>query len=168
MLTVLDADPARFDKHEQNFVENIREHGWFAIHVAPDDEGPRFCYSTGFWLKFRAPEVILFSMRREIAHDTLWQVYHELEAGRRFPVGEPTDSIFQNSPAVFVPVSPQHYRAHLGWSRWFYGNDDFSCVQLVYTDRSGHFPWSSGASDESRTAQPDLTAGNWSGLRGLS
>jgi len=165
MFTALDANPARLDRHEQNFVANIRAHGWFATHVFSDGDRPGFSYTTGFWLKFAAPEVILFSMRREIAHDTLWQVYHELEAGRRFPVGEPTDSIFQNSPAVFLPVSPQQYRTHLGWSRWFYGNDDFSCLQLVYTGRGGHFPWSSGASDESRAAQPDLTVGNWSGLR---
>jgi len=158
-------DPARLDKHEQNFVANIRAHGWFATHVLSDGERPGFSYTTGFWLKFAAPEVILFSMWREIAHDTLWQVYHELEAGRRFSTGEPTDAIFENSPAVFLPVSPQQYRAHLGWSRWFYGSDDFSCVQLVYADRSGCFPWSTGASDQSRAAQPDLTAGNWSGLR---
>jgi hypothetical protein len=119
MFTALDADPARLDKHEQNFVANIRAHGWFATHVLSDGERPGFSYTTGFWLKFAAPEVILFSMRREIAHDTLWQVYHELEAGRRFPAGEPTDAIFQNSSAVFLPVSPRQYRAHLGWSRWF-------------------------------------------------
>ncbi|HEY2534440.1 MAG TPA: DUF4262 domain-containing protein [Xanthobacteraceae bacterium] len=50
-------------------------------------------------------------------------------------------------------------------SRWFYGGDDFLCLQLVFPDTSGHFPWSSGSSEGFRTAQPDLTAGNWSGLR---
>ena len=89
MFTALDADPDRLDHHEQNFVQKIREHGWFGTHVGTDDEGPGFCYTTGFWLKFRVPEVILFSMSRETAQDTFWHIYRELEAGRRLPVGEP-------------------------------------------------------------------------------
>ena len=165
MFTALDAPPERLDKHEQNFVGNIRAHGWFGTHVMPDSEGPGFAYTTGFWLKFRLPEVILFSMRRETAHDTLWTVYRELEAGRRPPIGEPTETIAQNAAVVFLPVSLQQYPNYLGWSRWFYGNDKFECVELVYPDRDGHFPWSAEASDDARAAQPDLTEGNWLGLR---
>jgi hypothetical protein len=165
MFTALDADPARLDKHEQDFVTSIREHGWFATHVAPDGEGPGFGYTTGFWLKFNFPELIVFSLRRDIAHDTFWHIYRELETGKRFPIDEKTDDIFENVAAALLPVSPQQYRSHLGWSRWFYGNDDFQCLQLIYPDRGGHFPWSSRSSDEFRKAQPDLTASSWSELR---
>jgi hypothetical protein len=165
MRTALDADPLQFDKHEQQFVEQIRKHGWFGTHVFGDDEGPGFSYTTGFWLKFKFPELIVFSLRREVAHDTFWHVCHELEAGRRFPIGEQTEVIFKNFPAVLLPISPQRYRSHLGWSRWFYGSDDFLCLQLVFPDASGHFPWSPRSSESFRAAQPDLTAGNWSGAR---
>jgi hypothetical protein len=165
MLTALDADPGRLDQHEQKFVQQIREHGWFGTHVGADDEGPGFCYTTGFWLRFRFPEVILFSMSRETAQDTFWHIYRELEAGRRLPVGEPTGEIFENAAAVLLPVALEQYEAHLGWSRWFYGNDSFECLQLVFPDRAGEFPWMSGSSADFRAAQPDLTAGNWFGLR---
>ena len=104
-------------------------------------------------------------MRRETAHDTFWTIYHELEAGRRPPIGDPTGTIAQNVAVVFLPVSLQQYPNYLGWSRWFYGNDEFECVELVYPDRHGHFPWATEASDDARAAQPDLTAGNWFGLR---
>lgn len=165
MFTALDAPPGRLDEHEQNFVGNIRAHGWFATHVMPDSEGPGFAYTTGLWLKFRSPEVILFSMRRETAHDTFWTIYRELEAGRRPAIGEPTGAIFEKVAAVFLPVSLQQYPNYLGWSRWFYGNDEFECVQLVWPDRDGCFPWDTEASNDARAAQPDLTAGNWFGLR---
>lgn len=165
MRTALDADPARLDKHEQNFVEQIRKHGWFATHVFADKEGPGFAYTTGFWLRFEFPELILFSLPREAAHDTFWHVYRELEAGKRFPIGERIEDIFQNVAAVLLPVSPQRYGEHLGWSRWFYGNDSFSCLQLIFPDASGNFPWSSESTESFRGAQPDLTAGNWSGWR---
>jgi hypothetical protein len=121
--------------------------------------------STGFWLKFEYPELILFSLGRQVVHDTFWHIYREVDAGKRFAVGEIEDEIFQNVPAVLLPVSPQQYQDHLSWSRWFYGGDEFQCLQLVFPDSSGHFPWSGRASDSFRAAQPDLTAGNWSGLR---
>lgn len=165
MLTALDAPPGRLDEHEQNFVSKIRTHGWAGTHVTPDSEGPGFSYTTGFWLKFRFPEVMLFSMRGKTAHDTFWTIYRELEAGRRPPMGEPTGAIFENADVVFLPVSLQQYPNYLGWSGWFYGNDAFECLQLVYPDRDGHFPWAAEASDDAPTAQPDLTVGNWFGLR---
>jgi Domain of unknown function (DUF4262) len=135
------------------------------FHVMPDDKGPGFSYTTGFWLKFSFPEVILFSMSKETAQDTFWHIYRELEAGRRLPVGEPTGEIFENAAAVLLPVSPEQYQSYLGWSRWFYGSDNFECLQLVFPDRGGEFPWTPGSPADFQAAQPDLTAGNWSGLR---
>ncbi|WP_246175490.1 DUF4262 domain-containing protein [Bradyrhizobium paxllaeri] len=127
MFTALDADPERLDQHEQNFVQRIREHGWFGTHVMADAEGPGFTYTTGFWLKFGFPEMILFSMPKANAQGTFWHIYREREAGRRFPVGKPAREIFENAAAVLLSVSPEQYQSHLGWSRWFYGNDSFEC-----------------------------------------
>jgi hypothetical protein len=64
MFTALDADPGRLDKDEQNFVQRIREHGWLGTHVMPDDEGPGFSYTTGFWLKFGFPSSLRGAKRR--------------------------------------------------------------------------------------------------------
>jgi hypothetical protein len=164
MRTALDADPEKLDGHEQNFVEKIRQYGWFGTHVGAEGEAPGFGYTTGFWLKLGFPELILFSLGRQVAHDTFWHIYRELEAGKRFAIGKPEDNIFENYPAVLLPVFPQEYPTHLGWSRWFYGGDHFHCLQLVCPDSNGCFPWSNGASDDFRASQPDLTASNWSGL----
>src|SRR5229473_5095649 len=75
MRTALDAHPAQLDRHERNFVEKIREHGWFGTHVFADKNGPGFGYTTGFWLRFGFPELILFSLSRQVAHDTFWHMY---------------------------------------------------------------------------------------------
>jgi Domain of unknown function (DUF4262) len=165
MRTALDADPVQLDRHEQNFVEKIREHGWFGTHVGAGSDGPGFGYTTGFWLKFGFPELIIFSLHRQVAQDTFWHIFRGLEAGKHFAIGQPEDDIFQNLAAVLLPVSPRVYATHLGWSRWFYGSDEFECLQLVFPDPSGYFPWSNKVSDRFRADQPDLTAGNWSGLR---
>jgi hypothetical protein len=161
MRTALDADPAELDSHEQNFVEKIREHGWFGTHVAADNEGPGFGFTTGFWLKFRFPELIVFSLSRQATHDTFWHMFRELETGKRFAIGEPQDGIFRNAAAVLLPVSKEEYQAYLGWSRWFYGSDEFQCLQLVFPDANGCFPWANNATDDFRRCQPDLTGNNW-------
>src|SRR6516162_1023805 len=100
MLTALDVDPAQLDEHEQNFVEKVRKHGWFHTSVMADDDGPGFGYTTGLWLKFRSPELIVFSLPRQVAHETFWHMYRRLEAGKRFAIGEPDDDIFENVAAV--------------------------------------------------------------------
>ncbi len=122
-------DPKSLDHHERTFVQRIREHGWLGTHVAADDEGPGFSYTTGFWLKFSFAELILFSTSPGNAKDTFWHIDRELEAGRRLPVGEPTDAVIENGSAVLLPVSFEHYPARLGWGRWFYGNDSFERLQ---------------------------------------
>jgi hypothetical protein len=165
MLTALDADPAMLDDGERNFVAMIRKHGWFDTTVSGDDEGPGFCYTTGFWLAFQFPELITFSMRAEIAHDTFWYIYRELKAGRTFKIREPTDSIFENLPAMLLEVSEKQFPEYLGWNRWFYRGDGFRCLQLVWPDRQGRFPWNFDMSEGFVNNQPDLTNGDWAGLR---
>jgi hypothetical protein len=68
VITALDAPPELLDKHEQNFVAKIREHGWFATNVGSADGRPPFSFTTGFWLKFRFPELILFTLKDDVAH----------------------------------------------------------------------------------------------------
>jgi hypothetical protein len=38
------------DKSEQNFVANVREHGWFRTDIFEEEGHPGFSYSTGFWV----------------------------------------------------------------------------------------------------------------------
>jgi hypothetical protein len=165
MRTDQDANPAELDEPEKNFVSQIREHGWFRTSVSADDEGPGFSYTTGFWLNLGFPEVITFSLKDEIAHDTFWHMYKALKNGELFTIGQPVETVFENLEAALVPVAERQFKDHLGWSRWFYGGNGFQCVQLVWPDRTGLFPWQPGYEANLVAAQPDLTDGNWAGLR---
>jgi hypothetical protein len=166
MRTALDAPPEALDADEQSFVAKVRDHGWFRTAVFADEEGPGFSYSTGFWIKARKPEIILFGMKSEIAHQIFWDLFREAEAGRDIVVGQRTDGIFGNAPAYAFAMAKRHYADHLGWSRWFYGGDDFPCLQIVWPDRAGIFPWETGFDRAFADLQPDLTEDGWRvGLR---
>jgi Domain of unknown function (DUF4262) len=165
MRTALDAPLSVLDEHETNFVAKIREHGWCQTSVHEDEEGPGFGYTTGFWLKFNFPELITFSLRRDIAHDKFWKMYRDLAEGKNFSIGVPVQDIFKDIPAVLLPVPEWRFSDYLGWSRWFYGGNRFKCMQLVWPDANGKFPWQVGFLSELNGRQPDLTEANWAGLR---
>jgi hypothetical protein len=156
--------PAKsLDESERKFVDNIREYGWFDSHVFVDEKGPGFSYTTGFWVTLGVPEVIVFSLKQEIAHNILWDIFKDAKQGARRPTGEAIQGIFGNGAAYLLPVAKERYRDQLGWSRWFYGGDEFPCVQLVWPDPAGQFPWREGFDDHFRDSQPDLSEGQWGG-----
>jgi Domain of unknown function (DUF4262) len=159
--TKFDAPPDSLDKHDVKFLDNVRQHGWFRTSIFEDDEGPGFSYTSGFWLNASFPEIIVFSLKREIAHDVLWDIFNDCKNCNPPPIGKVTDTIFANLPAILLPVSIEHYPEYLGWNGWFYGENHYPCVQLVWTDRDGIFPWQRGFSEEFKGDQVDLTEGGW-------
>lgn len=164
MRTALDADPATLDKHETNFVENIRKHGWFHTSIFADNQRPGFSFTTGFWLTLAFPEVLVFSMKKEDAHDIFRHMFREIRNGHIFELGRPIDHVIANFNAVLIPVPPHQLMEYCGWSRWFYGGDHFECAQLVWPDAKGVFPWQGEADVRFVHSQPDLTEAGWSGL----
>jgi hypothetical protein len=161
MATALDAPADVLDDQEKSFVAQVLEHGWFRTNVFEDDDGPGFSYTTGFWLGVKAPEIIVFSLKSEIAHAVLWDLYRAAAAGTVFPVGQRLSNVFGNIDAVFLPVAKPLYPEHLGWSRWFYGSDDWPCVQHVWPDAHGKFPWEAGYEVRFANSQPNLTGEAW-------
>jgi hypothetical protein len=161
MLTALDAPTEALDDQERDFVAMIREHGWFRTSVFGDEHGPGFSYTTGFWTGCKQPELIIFTLKREITHDVFWDLFRDAKAGNTLPIGQRADRVFGNSYAYAFPVAKQFYREYLGWNRWFYGGDEFPCLQIVWPDRAGLFPWEAGFDEEFVVDQPDLTEHGW-------
>ena len=82
MITALDAPANALDPDETSFVVSIRENGWFDTSVTGDEEGPGFSYTSGLWVNACQPEVIMFSIKREIAHDVFWDLYRDAQPDR--------------------------------------------------------------------------------------
>src|SRR6187401_1181169 len=109
MRTALDAPLNALDDGEQRFVTKIREHGWFRTGVLAEAQSPGFSYTTGFWLSTGMPEVTMFGLRDDIAHDVFWDLYRDAQAGRSLPVGASTNEVFANIPAYAFPVAKRFY-----------------------------------------------------------
>jgi hypothetical protein len=161
MLTALDIPDEALDDGERNVIAGIREYGWFRHSIFGDEDGPGFSYTTGFWVTAAFPEIIVFSLKSDIIHDILWDVFRNVKAGRPPAMGVATSDIFVNLPAMLLPVSKRFYADYLGWDRWFHAGDEFPCLQLVWPDREGVFPWQHGFDETFRDDQPDLTDNGW-------
>ena len=161
MRTALDAKTGRLDEAEEAFVGKIREHGWFRTGVFAEQDSPGFSYTTGFCVSASHPELIIFSMKDDIAHDVFWDMFRDAKSGKVSTPGKRTTEVFANLPAYAFEVAQKHYHGLLGWSRWFYGGNDFRCLQIVWPDRGGLFPWELGFAAEFAKDQPDLTERGW-------
>lgn len=162
MKTALQLSESSLDEGERQFLKAIREHGWFCTRVF-DGEGnePDFSYSTGFLESHNFPEIIVFSLPKEVSHSVLWDLWRDIEASKKPPVGKRIIGIFGNADAVLLPVGKSAYAEHLGWNRWFYRGDNFECLQLIWPDREGRFPWEDDFDKDFEGKQPDLTEGGW-------
>ena len=161
MNTALDAPAASLDEPERRFVADVREHGWFRTAVFADAEGPNFSYTTGFWVGADHPELIMFGLKGETAHEVFWNLFRDARSAKSLVVGKPTADVFGNQSAYVFPVAKRFYAEYLGWSRWFYGGDDFACLQIVWPDREGVFPWEDDFDPSFAGSQPDLTERGW-------
>ncbi|MBN9146517.1 MULTISPECIES: DUF4262 domain-containing protein [unclassified Novosphingobium] len=162
MDTALLLSEEKLDDDERQFLNVIKDHGWFHTRVFDNkDEHPDFSYTTGFSVNHGYPEIILFSLAKDVSHSILWDVWRDIESGKRHEVGKKIQGIFGNADAVLLPVSKSVYKEYLGWNRWFYRSDTFDCLQLVWPDRDGKFPWEASFNDKFANSQPDLTGGGW-------
>ena len=162
MRTAFELPASQLDEQDQEFLAAIDKHGWFNTRVFdPDGELPDFSYSTGFWLRHRFPEIILFGLPKEVSHEVLWDVFRCIKQGDDLPMGVRLGEIFGNADAFLLPVAKRHYEGHFNWCNWFYRGDEFPCAQLIWPDRAGKFPWEPGFDEDMRRDQPDLTENGW-------
>lgn len=117
----------------------IRDHGWFVQGVEGDRVHPPWAYTVGLTEHAR-PELVLTGMPLEAAADLLsaeaaYQIFFDDPvAGQRFRL--------RDGPLVeAVPVADP--AAHLNTATALYGSA-VSAVQLVHTDKRGHWPWEPG------------------------
>jgi hypothetical protein len=164
MRSALDVPTDSFNDYEKNLVSQIRKHGWFCTSVLSDENHLGFSYSTGLWLSLNHPELIVFSIDGTPAHDIYRDFYDAIRNGGRFPVGQRLSGIFKGFDAILAPVSRERYGEYILSSRWFYGGEDFPCLQLIWPDPVGLFPWESGADSAFANSQPDLSPTGWNSL----
>ena len=160
--TALDDPHENQNDYERKLISRVKEFGWQSTHVFGDDEGdPSFTYSTGFWLTLGRPEIILFDLPSNLAHDVLGQAYRLFSDGTEFQLEKPVAGLLSKESVCFFSVSNDAIAEYLLSSEWFYKGKKFPCNQMVWADPSGRFPWQPGFERQLLRLQPDISENGW-------
>jgi hypothetical protein len=141
---------------ERKVLDDVDEYGVHVVHVPAEGDGPGFSFTVGLWHSFEQPEVIVFGLEDELAADLLNAIADEASEDRKYLDGTRHDDVLVGYPVRFVAVPRERYRDFLGLAIWAHESDAFPCVQLVYPDKQGRWPWDTGVREGFAAAQPVL------------
>ncbi len=141
---------------ERQIFADIAANGVHIVHVAAIDDAPLFSFTIGLWATFAQPEVLVIGLPPEIAADLLDNVADEVDGGRKFAAGEKHEGLVQGYPVYFGAIAAAQAQQWLAAMCWAYERADVPCVQLVYPDKQGRWPWQPDVRDGFRAVQPVL------------
>ncbi|GEC71715.1 protein of unknown function [Flavobacterium flevense] len=136
--------------------EDIEKFGCHLILIEPDNYLPGFVYTIGLFKKFNHPEIICFGLSNKVSAAILNHACDLIKQGKTLNPNELYKGFLQNFPIQFIEVKKEFYADYVGYSGWYYNNFDFPILQLVWTDKSNHFPWEDKFNADWKFKQPLL------------
>ena len=137
-------------------ISNVREHGCHIVGI-PDGD-PEFAFSIGLYLNYGHPEVIIIGLDGNDAADIINDIRDRAAKGHKFSDRDVCDDLIVDYKVCFVDVPLEAYRNYLGTAIWFYKKmpRPFPCLQMVWQDREGRFPWDAEAGEDFKDYQAVL------------
>jgi hypothetical protein len=146
---------------DARFLEIIDEYEWHVMSVAPrvdsEDAQEWFSYSTGLYMRFQHPEILICGLDADTGRGIINSIGDELKAGRKFDLDSDCAHIFADGVKCrFRIVHPSQYAEYVGWAIWFYEREAFPLWQCFWPDDAGKFPWEEGCDPSVVELQPLL------------
>lgn len=141
---------------EAKLVADVEAYGWHILNVFSTEGEPNFSYSVGMQATLGHPDLVVLGLPLEVGQELINLVGDAIRGGLRLADGMRSADFLQGYDCLFRTVPRHLYPEYFGWGLWFYGDDDFSVLQLVYPDRQGRWPWEDGVDEAFRSNQPVL------------
>ena len=150
--------PKAEEEVDEIIIRNVRKHGCHIVGITTDEQGPGYAFSIGLFVNYGHAELIVFGLERDDLAKVINSVRDHVIAGRKFAAGDVCDDLLVESRIGFVEVPLRLYDDYLGTAIWFYQKSPrpFPCLQMVWSDRDGRFPWNAGYDERLRGYQPLL------------
>jgi len=141
---------------DNKVLQDIATHGWHVVMIEATDYLPGFAYTVGLWKNYQHPELISFGLSVKTLHSILNIGGDIAKSGQQFSINKSYDEFFESSPTQILKVDKRNIADYFGYAIWFYNQEAFPALQLVWTDRNNKFPWDSGYEKEFEHKQPLL------------
>jgi len=141
-----------------NILTNIDEVGWHVtgVFADPKKNTPPFCYSVGLFSSYEHPELIVFGLPHETAHLLINAIGEKIKKGQGFIPGEKYDIDF-SFPLCLSRINKKYYADYLSHANWYYEDGgSFSCLQILWPDKEGVYPYEDGFDPKFIPYQPQL------------
>ena len=142
------------DESEQKVIDDIAAHGWHCVNILAEGNLPPYSFTVGLFHSYGHPELIIFGLRSEVAHQILAIAADAAKNGAPLDLSQPSDELINSYSCCFAQVPISEYRDHVGYCRWYYHGNEFPLYQIVWPSRAGLFPWHPDATAEFRSIQP--------------
>jgi len=147
--------------YEVEVLENIREHGWHFTFVGSDEDTPCFGYTVGMVATYEHPELLVIGLPPKLSHSVCSIAATAAQKGTPLDPDLPCDAFLEGHETLFVPVEEPAYRNYVLSALWFYEDEPFRVLQVVWPSHpEGFFPWHPDAPADYLASQPVLGAGS--------
>lgn len=143
-------------RSELRILAAIDANGVHIESVAAVGDQPAYSYTVGMTYSFAAPEILVFGLEAEVAADLLNAVADEAADGKTFAAAQELRGLVDNYPVRFLAVPQAQLAALLPVAGWANEGDKFACLQLVWPDKQGRWPWQAGVREGFAALQPVL------------
>ena len=152
--------PNPVDDGDRKLLADVEDHGWHVVGILETDHTPTWSFTVGLQHNFNHPEMVIFGLPTNVAHQVLNVAGEEVRAGRRFHRGDTANDLLEGYSAVLRSVDKLWYKPFLGTALWFYRGSEFETLQVFWPDRQGVMPWNPDAASWLRGSQPLLFESN--------
>ena len=144
------------DAHEAIVTRNIEQFGLSIMLIEGTDYLPACAYTVGLFATYRHPELIAFGLSTKTLQDVLNIGAEMVKHGRVLQPESIYPEFFEGVNATLVAVDPRNVPDYFGYGIWYHKTSSFPCLQLVWTDRRGRYPWETGFDKHLQDLQPLL------------
>ncbi|MEM6469013.1 MAG: DUF4262 domain-containing protein [Planctomycetota bacterium] len=145
------------DDNDRTLLADVERHGWHLVGIKGQDDDPGYVFSVGLFHTFSKPEVCIFGLRdTQVMGQILNQVGELLKSGEEYKDWDSSDDVLEGYSCIFRQVDSRHYALFFGYARWFYEDNNFPMIKVVWPDAGHCFPWDSDFDSQLVEAQPIL------------
>jgi len=128
---------------DAKFLANVERYGWAVtkVFIPPGEEANDFARSTGLFLAFGHPEIVMFGLPLDRMQTIINIIGNRIKSDEKFVPGQDYFDVFERHLCKFEIVNKSHYKGHFGRSNWFYEGHDYPALQCIWPDRDGFFPY---------------------------
>jgi hypothetical protein len=138
----------------------IAKDGCAAVKVLErnDPRAPEWAYTVGLHHSYGHPEILIIGLENELTQVLLQNINSRIrDKSLSFRHGTVWNDVIVGYDCYFQRIDPVDYGEWFAANRWFYGDNNFEAVQMLWPSVSGIYPWQSEADPYLRWDQPMLT-----------